>query len=65
MIAQMMAAVSTSEASFDFFQTIRRNIPEDSHLHTRHRENLKSHHAAFLISGHLKSKQDIFGQKKL
>jgi hypothetical protein len=24
-------------------QTTRRNIPEDSHLHTRRRENLKSH----------------------
>jgi hypothetical protein len=35
--------VSTSETSVIFSQTIRRNIPEDSHLHTRRRENLKSH----------------------
>jgi hypothetical protein len=39
----MMEAVSTSETSVNFYQTARRNIPEDSHLHTRRRENLKSH----------------------
>jgi hypothetical protein len=38
-----MEEVSTSEASVNFYQTTRRNIPEDSHLHTRRRENLKSH----------------------
>jgi hypothetical protein len=37
MIALMMA-----ETSADFYQTKRR-IPEDSHLHTRRHENLKSH----------------------
>jgi hypothetical protein len=26
-----------------FYQTTRRNNPEDSHLHIRRRENLKSH----------------------
>jgi hypothetical protein len=39
----MMEAASTSETSVNFYQTTRRNIPEDSHLHNRHRENLKSH----------------------
>jgi hypothetical protein len=29
----MMEAVSTSETSVIFYQTTRRNIPEDSHLH--------------------------------
>jgi hypothetical protein len=29
--------------SVNIYQTTRRNIPEDSHLHTRRRENLKSH----------------------
>jgi hypothetical protein len=43
MIALKMEAASTSETSVNFYQTTRRNIPEDSHLHTRHRENLKSH----------------------
>jgi hypothetical protein len=28
----MMEAVSTSETSVNFYQTTRRNIPEDSHL---------------------------------
>jgi hypothetical protein len=42
-IALMMEAASTSETSVNFYQTTRRNNPEDSHLHNRHRENLKSH----------------------
>jgi hypothetical protein len=32
---------STSETSVNFYQTTRRNIPEDSHLHTHRREKLK------------------------
>jgi hypothetical protein len=39
----MMEAPSTYETSVNFYQTTRRNNPEDSHLRTRHRENLKSH----------------------
>jgi hypothetical protein len=39
----MVEAVCTSETSVNFYQTTRRNIPEDSHLYTRRRENLKSH----------------------
>jgi hypothetical protein len=35
--------VSTSETSANFYQTTWFNIPEDSHLHTRRRENLNSH----------------------
>jgi hypothetical protein len=31
-IALMMDAVSTSETSVNFYQTTRRNIPENSHL---------------------------------
>jgi hypothetical protein len=34
---------NTSETSVNFYETTGRNIPEDSHLHTRRRENLKSH----------------------
>jgi hypothetical protein len=41
--APMMAAVSTSETSVNVYQTTRCNNTEDSHLHTRRRENLKSH----------------------
>jgi hypothetical protein len=39
-----MEAASTSETSVNFYQTTRRNIPEDSHLHAPRRENLKFHH---------------------
>jgi hypothetical protein len=39
----MMEATSTSETSVNFYETTRRYNPEDSHLHTRRRENLKSH----------------------
>jgi hypothetical protein len=42
-IMTMMEAVSTSETSVNFYPTTRRKIPEDSQLHTRRRENLKSH----------------------
>jgi hypothetical protein len=33
----------TSETSVNFYQTTRRYNPEDSHLHTHRRENLKSY----------------------
>jgi hypothetical protein len=39
----VMEAASTSETSVKFCQTARRNIPEDSLLHIRCHENLKSH----------------------
>jgi phosphoserine aminotransferase len=38
----MTEAVSTSETSVNFYQTTRRNIPEESNIHIRRRENLKS-----------------------
>jgi hypothetical protein len=43
LVALMMEAASTSETSVNFYRTTRRNKPEDSHLYTRRRENLKSH----------------------
>jgi hypothetical protein len=46
----MMEAVSTYETSVNFYQTAQRNIPEDSHLHTRRRENLKSHLVIWEVS---------------
>jgi hypothetical protein len=39
----MMEAVRTSETSVHFNVATRRYIPEDSKLHTRRFENLKSH----------------------
>jgi hypothetical protein len=41
-IRAMMEAASTSEASVNYYQIIRRNNPEDSHFHTRRHEKLKS-----------------------
>jgi hypothetical protein len=38
----MIEAVSSFKTSVNFYQITRRNIPEDRHLHTRRRENLKS-----------------------
>jgi hypothetical protein len=35
--------IASSETSVNTYQTTWCNIPEDSHLHTRGRENLKSH----------------------
>jgi hypothetical protein len=39
-----MEAVRTSETSDSFYVTTLRNIPEGWHLHTRRREDLKSHY---------------------
>jgi hypothetical protein len=42
-IALMVEAASSSEKSVNFYQIVQQNNPEDSHLHTRRCENLKSH----------------------
>jgi hypothetical protein len=42
-IRAMIEAASTSETSVNFYQTTRRSNPEDSRLHTRGRENRRSH----------------------
>jgi hypothetical protein len=41
-LQQQGEAASTSELSVNFYQTTRCKNPEDGHLHTRRRENLKS-----------------------
>jgi hypothetical protein len=40
-IALIMEAASTSEKSVNFYQTTRRNIPEDSHLRSAISEVVK------------------------
>jgi hypothetical protein len=40
----MMEAARTSETSVNFYQTTRRYNPEDSHLRTYRRDNLKSYY---------------------
>jgi hypothetical protein len=48
--ALMMEAVRTSETSVNFNVTTRRYVPQDSSkLHTRRRENLKSHNIFFML----------------
>jgi hypothetical protein len=53
MIALMMEVAITSETSVNVYQTTRCNNPEDSHLHTRRRDNLKS----YLILHHFQGKE--------
>jgi hypothetical protein len=48
-ITLMIEAARTSETSVDIQLRTRQYIPEDSELHTRHRENLKSHRLFMLI----------------
>jgi hypothetical protein len=43
MIALMMEAARISETLVNFYQTTRRYNPEDSHLRTHRRENLRSY----------------------
>jgi hypothetical protein len=38
----MEAELIKSETSVSFYETTQRNNPEDGHLHTRRRENLKT-----------------------
>jgi hypothetical protein len=53
LIALMMEAARTSETLVKCYQTIRRYNPEDGHLRTHRRENLKSNfndiHSIFSI----------------
>jgi hypothetical protein len=47
-IALMMEVARTSETSVNIHLRTRQYIPEDSELHTRRRENLKSHIMGFV-----------------
>jgi hypothetical protein len=48
----MMKAARTSETSVNFYQTTRRYNPEDSHLRTNRRENLKSYYKTLAEQAH-------------
>jgi hypothetical protein len=50
MIALMMEAAMTSETLVNFYQTTRRYNPEDSHLRTHRRENLKTYLVGKLLT---------------
>jgi hypothetical protein len=58
LIALMMEAARTSEELVNFYQTTRRYNPEDSHLRTHRRENLKSYNvnSSFKILSRVHSK---------
>jgi hypothetical protein len=50
-----METLSIPETSVPLYQAIRRNIPEDSHLHARRLENLKiSPHNKFQFPARIK-----------
>jgi hypothetical protein len=51
MSALMMETACTSETSVNVYQTTRRYNPEDRHLHTRRRENLKSYFNLYTVHG--------------
>jgi hypothetical protein len=55
----MMEAARTSETSVDIQLRIRQYIPEDSELHTRRREDLKSHNNQTLLPSFLVSYQNF------
>jgi hypothetical protein len=63
----MMEAASMFETRVNFYHTLRRNIAEDSHLHTCRRENLKSHLVLFCVPEIAKVRSSLFqinGAKK-
>jgi hypothetical protein len=47
-----MEAARTSETLVNFYQTTRRYNPEDSHLRTHRRENLKSYKITACLTIH-------------
>jgi hypothetical protein len=53
---------STNETPADFCQTARRNNPEDSHLHARRRDNLKSHSSLRIVPNMALSSTSKFTQ---
>jgi hypothetical protein len=57
----MMEAASISKTSINFYQTSRRNNPEDSHRHIHRRENLTSH----LVLSELETSLDQSGTEQL
>jgi hypothetical protein len=47
-----MEAARTSETLVKFYQTTRRYNPEDSHLRTNRRENLKSYESKLVFTNY-------------
>jgi hypothetical protein len=64
LIALMMEAARTSETLVTFYRTTRRYNPEDGHLRTHHRENLRFYLMESLITG-LCARQSLWLQATL
>jgi hypothetical protein len=60
--ALMMEAAMTSETLVNFYQTTRRYNPEDSHLRTHRRENLKSYFFALSLRANLRFNTNVIRQ---
>jgi hypothetical protein len=60
----MVEAASTSETSVNFYQTTRRNNTEDSQLHTRRRENLKSYQVSLVWERYLKLQYAVSPERR-
>jgi hypothetical protein len=61
----MTEAAVTTEMSLHFYQTTRLNNPEDSHLHTRCHENLKSQNFKGFVREEMKWKNYGFNMTEL
>jgi hypothetical protein len=61
----MMEAARTSETSEDIQLRTRQYIPEDSELHTRRRENLKSHKRIYCLEKVQINQLNVYLQFKL
>jgi hypothetical protein len=60
----MIEAACTSETLVSFNQTTRCNNPEDSHLHTPRRENVKSHWFLMLSEEKRSLRAGCLGRRK-
>jgi hypothetical protein len=61
--ALVLEAASISKTSANLYQNTQRNNPENTHVHTRRRENLKPHHlriALTLVNPRGRSLQKLF-----
>jgi hypothetical protein len=49
-LTDVSKVLTASKTKVNFYETTRRNIPEDSHLHTRRRKNLEFHLGLILVT---------------
>jgi hypothetical protein len=61
LIALMMEAARTSETLVNFYQTTRRYNPQDSHLRSHRRQNLKSYLRHDLVKNRAGARNPLCG----